>query len=96
MQIKTINKRIRDTRDEIDFILAEFKIKLDRFLRTLDTFAYADVSCYSVKIRSDDILSVDDIKKIENEFMLELQDYDVTYNSPDFVVEVWYRFDYAK
>ena len=96
MQIKTMNKRIRSTRDEMDFILAEFRIKLDRYLRKFDYFAFADVSCFSVKIKSDEIIPIDEIKKIEKEFMLELQDYDVTYTLPDLVVCVWYRFDYAK
>lgn len=87
---------IRVTRDEIDFVLAEFKIKLDRHLRTLDTFAYADVSCFKVKVKADDLLCDSVIKEIEEKFLLELNEYEVLHLSDGGIVEVWYYFNYEK
>lgn len=91
-----MNKRINQTKDEMSYVLAEFKIKLDKHLRTLNTNVYSDVDCYKVTLHADECLSTDDIKDIEEKFMLKIDYYDVEYTPANLIIAVWYYFDYVK
>ena len=96
MQIKTMNKRINQTKDEMKYVLAVFRIKLDKHLRTLPTDVYSDLDCYRVTLHANECLSTDDIEHIEEKFMLKIDYYDVEYTPAGLIISVWYYFDYDK
>ena len=96
MQIKTMNKRINQTKDDMNYVFGELKLKLNHHLRKVGDSTYAFVNCYNVKIHSDCLISNDDIKAIEEKFLIELNYYDVAYSPEHEITEVWYYFDYVK
>lgn len=89
-----MNKKINEAKYEIAYVLGEFQLKLDNYLRNHD--AYCDVSCYAVKINSPELLSDEVISEIEELFYVELESYEVEYDSKSSLKEVWYKFAHKK
>lgn len=96
MQIKTMNKKIRESKTDMKYVLGELRLKLDHHLRKIGDDTYAFVSCYNVKIHSDFLIPDDDIKEIEEKFLVELNFYEVTYSPENNIIDTWYYFDYGK
>ena len=97
MRLKTMNKKINQTKLEMSMVLGEFKIKLDTYLRkNVDFTSYCEVECSSVCITTDDFLTDDEVKDIEDTFLLELSSYQQTFTKGEHLVSVLYIFHHKK
>ena len=96
MRIKTMNSKINVSKQDISYVLKEFTLKLEKYLMDNYIDATAHVSCYKVMIQPDDLLPQNIIHEIEKSFMLELDEYDVTYSSNYEITEVCYYFNHTK
>ena len=97
MRIKTMNRKINQNRLEMRQVLGEFRLKLDNYLRSnIQDSCYTDVDCVKVCIKVDGFLSSDDIKGIEENFLLELNKFEECYSHPRHIVAVRYIFDHKK
>lgn len=78
-------------------ILGEFRIKLDTYLRSnIDKSCYTDVDCSKVCIKVYGFLSSEEIKDIEENFLLDLNQFEEIYSPPRHIVAVRYIFDYER
>lgn len=96
MRIKTMNTKINVGKQDISYVLKEFTLKLEKYLMDNYIDAAAHVSCYNVMILPDDLLPQNIIYEIEKSFMLELDEYDVTYTCNGGITEVCYYFSHSK
>lgn len=96
MRIKTMNTKINVGKQDISYVLGEFKLKLERYLMADNIDAVTHVSCYKVKIQSRELLADKHISEIQEAFMVELDEYDVTYAADGTITDVWYYFDHSK
>jgi hypothetical protein len=88
-----MNKKINQTKLEIAQIEGEFSLKLKQFLK--NEF-YVDMDYYNVNIKCDRRLSDDEIKNIEDEFLLELDGCEVIFDGDGHFVSVWYNFNHKR
>ena len=97
MRLKTMNKRINQSRFELDMVVCEFELKLRTYLRSnIKHKCYADVYPDKVVVKSDDVLSDDELDTIKNEFFLELENYEELYSPPRHLVCISYNFRHKK
>lgn len=97
MRIQTMNRKINEAQHEMSYVLGEYKLKLDKYLREIDTFTYSsDVDCHNVKMRFDNIQGEEVIKEIEDNFLLELYSYNETHAPNGRLVDVEYIFTHKK
>ena len=88
-----MNKKINQAKLEMAQIQGEFVLKLKQFLK--NEF-YVDMDYYSVNIKGDRRLSGDEILAIEEEFLLELDGYEMCYKGNGDFQEVWYIFNHKR
>ena len=96
MRIKTMNTKINVGKQDISYILKEFALKLEKYLMDNYIGAETHVSCSKVMIQSHDLLPQNILYEIEGSFMLELEEYDVTYSCNGTITDVWYYFNHTK
>ena len=96
MRIKTMNTKINVGKQDISYVLGEFRLKLERYLMADNIDAVTHVSCYKVKIQSRKYLPDKYLDEIQEIFMLELDEYVVTYAADGTITDVWYYFNHTK
>ena len=96
MRIKTMNTKINVGKQDISYVLGEFRLKLEKYLMSNNIDAVTHISCYKVKIQSRELLADKHISEIQEAFMLELDEYDVTYAADGTMIDVWYYFNHSK
>lgn len=93
MRIQTMNKKINQALLEMPRVEGEFSLKLCEFLK--NEF-YVDVTYHRVNVNGVRYLTDDEILSIENNFLLELDSYDVDFDKNGDIKNVWYYFNHKK
>ena len=91
-----MNRRINEAKYEMAYVLGEFTLKLDNYLRKKSHGGFCEVDCYKVKIKCDELLPVEVIDEVQDMFMLELDTFDVSHSASGRVVAVLYNFNHKK